>query len=110
MKSFVRLPILLALLICLIGAFPTESVGSERMLSTITLCLKNMNCPICNITVQRSLKAIKGVEKAKADFKEGTAVIQYDANQATVEQLTEATTNAGYPAKVLKGERCEPSS
>jgi len=48
--------------------------------------------------VKGSLQAVPGVAKVVVSFKAKTATIVYDDAKADVNQLTAATTKAGYPS------------
>ncbi|HXL14177.1 MAG TPA: mercury resistance system periplasmic binding protein MerP [Bradyrhizobium sp.] len=65
---------------------------------TITLAVNNMDCAACPSIVKGSLEAVPGVAKVGVSFKDKTATIVYDDAKADVDQLTSATTNAGYPS------------
>ena len=65
---------------------------------TITLAVENMNCAACPSIVKASLQSVPGVAKVEVSFKEKTATITYDDAKADVDQLTSATTKAGYPS------------
>lgn len=69
---------------------------------TVTLDVQNMTCPLCPITVKKSLEKVSGVSVVRIDFDERTATVTYDPDQAQPEELTKATTNAGYPSNVRK--------
>ncbi len=69
---------------------------------TVTLDVKNMTCPVCPITVRKSLEKVAGVSAVKVDFASKTAVVTYDPDKTTPQALTSATTNAGYPSTVEK--------
>jgi mercuric ion binding protein len=69
---------------------------------TIVLSVKNMECEACPTIVKQSLMAVPGVANVVVSFKDGTATVKYDDATANVNQLTTATTNAGYPS-LLKG-------
>jgi periplasmic mercuric ion binding protein len=66
---------------------------------TITLAVKNMDCAACPSIVKGSLEAVPGVAKVAVSYKERTATITYDDARADVNQLTSATTKAGYPSE-----------
>jgi len=61
-----------------------------------------MTCPLCPVTVKKSLEKVPGVSAVKVDFDKKTATVTYDANKAQPESLTRATTNAGYPSALQK--------
>jgi periplasmic mercuric ion binding protein len=65
---------------------------------TITLAVSNMDCAACPSIVKGSLEAVPGVAKVAVSFKDQTATVVYDDAKANVNQLTSATTNAGYPS------------
>jgi mercuric ion binding protein len=65
---------------------------------TITLAVNNMDCAACPSIVKGSLEAVPGVAKVAVSFKNKTATIVYDDAKAHVNQLTSATTKAGYPS------------
>jgi mercuric ion binding protein len=65
---------------------------------TVTLAVNNMDCVACPSIVKGSLVAVPGVSKVAVSFKEKTATVVYDDAKANVNQLTSATTKAGYPS------------
>ncbi len=65
---------------------------------TVTLAVNNMDCAACPSIVKGSLEAVPGVAKVAVSFKDKTATVVYDDAKADVNQLTSATTNAGYPS------------
>ncbi|NOZ11828.1 MAG: mercury resistance system periplasmic binding protein MerP [Gammaproteobacteria bacterium] len=67
---------------------------------TITLDVQNMTCALCPLTVRKSLEKVEGVIKAEASFDTKTATVTFNPAKTTLEALTQATTNAGYPSKL----------
>ena len=65
---------------------------------TVTLSVPGMNCPVCPITVKKALMKVDGVSETQVSFEQREAVVTFDDAKASVEALTEATTNAGYPS------------
>jgi periplasmic mercuric ion binding protein len=65
---------------------------------TVTLNVRNMYCNLCPHTVKASLEAVPGVAKAVVSFKDKTAIATYDDSKTSVNVLTDATTEAGYPS------------
>lgn len=66
----------------------------------VTLDVQNMTCPVCPITVKKSLEKIVGVSNVQVDLAQKTATVTYDPDKTQPEALTEATTSAGYPSDV----------
>lgn len=77
-----------------VAALPA-AMAADR---TITLSVQNMDCAACPSIVKASLQAVPGVAKVAVSYKEKTATITYDDAKADVNQLTSATTQAGYPS------------
>ena len=73
----------------------TSVMAAEK---TLTLAVKNMDCVACPSIVKGSLEAVPGVAKVAVSYKDRTATVVYDDNKANVNQLTSATTKAGYPS------------
>jgi len=64
----------------------------------VTQDVKNMSCAVCPITVKRALMKVPGVESATVDFDSKTEVVTFDPDKTSVEALTQATANAGFPS------------
>ena len=69
---------------------------------TVVLDVQNMTCPLCPITVKKSLVQVPGVASAKVDLDKKTATVQFDPEKAAPAALVKATTNAGFPSAVHK--------
>jgi len=83
-----------AAFVALVVASPA-AMAADR---TITLSVKNMDCAACPSIVKASLQAVPGVARVAVSYKDRTATITYDDAKADVNQLTSATTKAGYPS------------
>ena len=83
-----------AAFVALVVASPT-AMAADR---TITLSVKNMDCAACPSIVKASLQAVPGVARVAVSYKDRTAIVTYDDAKADVNQLTSATTKAGYPS------------
>ena len=71
---------------------------------TVVLSVPSMNCAACPITVRKALEKVSGVQAVKATLEPPEAVVTFDDTKTSVDQLTEATRQAGYPSSV-KAER-----
>jgi periplasmic mercuric ion binding protein len=83
------------------AAFAAVVVASPAAMAadrTITLSVENMDCAACPSIVKASLQAVPGVASVAVSYKDKTATITYDDAKADVNQLTSATTKAGYPS------------
>lgn len=88
------------LLIAFLTTLPLTALATTP--TTVTLAVQNMTCPLCPITVKKSLETVTGVSTVHIDFAKKTATVIYDADKVQQEALTKATTNAGYPSTVQK--------
>ena len=68
----------------------------------VVLQIDNMTCAACAVTVNKSLRVIDGVADAIVSFEEKTAIVKYDPQKSEIENLIKATTNAGYPSRILQ--------
>jgi mercuric ion binding protein len=67
---------------------------------TITLSVPGMTCAACPIAVKKALSKVEGVSKVDVTFKTREAVVTFDDAQTSVQKLTKATGDAGYPSSV----------
>ena len=67
-------------------------------MQTVTLAVPGMTCPACPITVKKAIAKVDGVSKTEFNFDKREVVVTFDDSKATVQKLTKATTDAGYPS------------
>ncbi len=80
----------------------TIILPAQAATQTVTLAVPTMDCPMCPITVKKALTKVPGVSDAKIDFDKREAAVTFDDVKASVQQLTQATENAGYPSSVKR--------
>jgi len=83
------------------AAFAVGIIASPAVMAadrTITLAVNNMDCAAYPSIVKGSLEAVPGVAKVAVSCRDKTATVIYDDAKADVNQLTSATTKAGYPS------------
>lgn len=68
---------------------------------TATLSIPTMHCAMCPVTVKAALSKVAGVSQVRVNLDKRQAVVTFDDAKTTVQQLTEATKDAGYPARVV---------
>lgn len=78
-----------------------ESIIENQQITTFTV--DKMTCAACPITVSKAMKKVDGVKSVDFDYKARTATVTFDASITNVEQIGEASTNAGYPAIPVLG-------
>ncbi|EHF5933458.1 mercury resistance system periplasmic binding protein MerP [Salmonella enterica subsp. enterica serovar Infantis] len=67
---------------------------------TVTLAVPGMTCAACPFTVKKALSKVEGVSKVDVGFEKREAVVTFDDTKASVQKLTKATADAGYPSSV----------
>jgi len=72
------------------------AVAADR---TVTLAVENMTCATCPYIVKKAIAAVPGVSKVDVSFEKKTAVITFDNAKTSLDAVTGASTNAGYPAR-----------
>lgn len=60
------------------------------------LQVSGIHCATCAVTIEGSLAAVPGVEKAAVNIATGTATVHYDQGKADLAALEGAVTEAGY--------------
>jgi mercuric transport protein len=65
----------------------------------VVLEVEGMTCKTCPVTVRKALKDIEGVYSAKATFKPPQAVVRFDPETTSLEALTQATRDIGFPSR-----------
>jgi mercuric ion binding protein len=87
MKSFAA--VLISALICPTGYAATR---------TTTLLVPDMTCTACPITVKKVLSRMPGVTEVSVNFEKRQVTVVFDDTKTTVDALTGATADAGYPS------------
>ncbi|MFJ4290667.1 mercury resistance system periplasmic binding protein MerP [Cupriavidus sp. NPDC089707] len=83
-------------------AFAAAVAPAWAAVQTVTLSVPGMTCETCPITVKHALSKVDGVSKINVSFERREAAVSFDDAKASVQQLTKATENAGYPSSVKR--------
>lgn len=76
-----------------------EAASTPASFRQVVLTVDGMTCKACPITVRKALKQVEGVYSAKTTYKPPEAVVRFDPAKTSIEELTRATKNAGYPSQ-----------
>jgi len=76
---------------------------AQAAVRTTSLSVPGMTCVICPITVKKALSRVEGVNTVSVSFEKREATVTFDDSKTTVDALTAATANAGYPSKAKDG-------
>jgi mercuric ion binding protein len=63
--------------------------------------VENMSCGTCPIVVKKALERVPGVSSTTVDFDKKMATVTFDPDKASSAKLIQATTDAGFPSKVI---------
>lgn len=87
-----RKRIVLAMLLTLL------SMSSWAASQKVTLSVPDMTCAACPITVKLALSKVEGVSQVSVSYPDREAVVTFDDALTSIEALTKATSDAGYPS------------
>lgn len=85
----------------LLGMVLAAGVAFAVPPQTVTLAVENMTCGTCPIVVRKALERVPGVSSTTIDFDKKTATVTFDPGKANTARLTQATTDAGFPSKLI---------
>lgn len=71
-------------------------------IQSVTLAVPGMTCAACPITVKRAISKVEGVSKTDVNFDKREVVVTFDDAKTSVQKLTKATEDAGYPSSIKK--------
>jgi len=83
-------------------ALATMTVPAWAAVQTVTLDVPGMTCAACPITVKMAISKVNGVSKTTVVFDKRAAVVTFDDTKTSVQALTKATADAGYPSSVKR--------
>jgi mercuric transport protein len=63
------------------------------------LRVDGMTCKACPITVRKALEDVNGIQSVEATYEPPEAIVRFDPSITTVEALTQATEEVGYPSR-----------
>lgn len=69
---------------------------------TVRLTVEGMTCGGCAIGTRKVLTRLTGVAKAEVSYEKKEAVVTYDPEKVTVEQMIAAIKTLGYAATIAK--------
>lgn len=72
-----------------------KSVSQENQ-NTVVLNIEGMTCEGCENTIKSGLESLPGIVKVKASHVDSNAIVVYDANQVTIEEMGEMVQKKGY--------------
>lgn len=80
--------------------FAFASSSAFAAMRTVTLSVPGMYCSTCPITVKEAISRVAGVASVATNLQRREAVITFDDGKTSIEALTRATADVGYPSRV----------
>lgn len=80
-----------------------KAKSDVAVVQTTTFAVRNMTCALCPVTVKTAMERVEGVQSVEVDFEAKTATVVFDPSTAQADDIAAASTNAGYPARVVGG-------
>lgn len=80
------------------AASAAVSQGRER----VVLSVQNMTCEACPHNVRKALASLDGVEVIEVTSDPPRAIVEYDSAMVSVDELSKATNDIGYPSSPLE--------
>lgn len=77
---------------------PAVQAGEAVVLETATFKVEGMTCAGCVLGARTALQRLDGVEKAEVSYEEERAVVSYDPDRVTPEEMAEAIAQVGFRA------------
>lgn len=77
----------------------TQTTNAPTSFQQIVLTVEGMTCAACPVTVRKALEGVEGVYSAETTYKPPRAIVRFDPATVSVDDLTQATKNAGYPSR-----------
>lgn len=67
--------------------------------ATARLTTTGMHCSSCSMLIDMTLADVSGVESSHSDYAEGSTVVVFDDEVASVQAIVDAIRSVGYEAK-----------
>jgi copper chaperone len=101
MKKILSL-LLITVLVYACGGQSSQTESTETIsidpanIETVEIAVTGMTCNHCEMTIQKAVKALPGVQDVKASHVDEVAIVGFDRTQTTVDEIIEAIADKGY--------------
>ena len=89
--------------IWLVALLALGTIPALAAQKTVVLAVPGMRCAACPITVRKALTEVNGVIRAEVDYGKRQAMVTFDDARTSIDHLTRATAEAGYPSSIKGG-------
>ena len=73
-------------------------------IQTVNLSVPVMYCASCPFIVQGAIQELPGIQSIETDLDSRTAVVVFDDELTSIDDITFATANVGYESSVIEGD------
>jgi mercuric ion binding protein len=67
---------------------------------SVVLSIPGMNCPVCPITIKKSMQKVDGVKAVDVNLESKLAKVTFDDEVTNIKHLKQAVENVGYSSHV----------
>ena len=99
--KFLKAVIVTVILCGFASGFTTSVIAAAIGEVTTRFAIEKMNCPLCPITVRKSIEKVSGVKRVEVDYEKKIATVIFDPALTSNKQIADASTDIGYPAAIL---------
>lgn len=92
---FILLTIALLTVIVLSASNLNAATSNE---ATVKFSVEKMTCATCPISVRKAMERVDGVKNVEVDFETKIATVVFDASVTTASDISNASTDVGFPA------------
>jgi len=72
--------------------------------TTVSFTIEKMTCATCPVAVKKAMQRVDGVEDVEVDYDLKTATVTFDASVTSANEIGNASTNVGFPARLQKSD------
>ena len=102
-----------AFLPALVAVATTAPLPAQEEASTLivsTFHVEGMTCGGCEVGVRRVVRKLEGVDDVEASYEDGSAVVTYEPDKVTTDDIIAAIADLGYSAELEEGDAAETAS
>lgn len=92
--------VLFHFLLSVAPAAAQPSTAAAPKLKTVMIPVERMVCPVCVLTVRRTIRALDGALEVDVSLEKQAVRVTFDANKLSAEQIAAAVNRIGYKAGV----------
>ena len=98
MKNLLTAALFVATVFASAVSMSATSMAAEK---TIKLSVPGMTCASCPFIVEGAIDKLDGISSVKATVEDLSATVTFDDSLTNLDEITQATTDAGYPSSLL---------